>query len=178
MLIRINRKVPFWEFPSQRPFGKWSSVRCVPSIVLRTPLLCVLSGTSTCNSMNLLCLLSLVSTDPGLKSLQLQDLERFLGLARRLKRTISYCQPSFIHTPPETLPTSVQSFLTRCLLLPDETVKHFWAAFKSEIWSSTEDLTMRQAERGEQGERGDSIYLPDFLRNGPSEGLGTQTAGL
>lgn len=90
--------------------------------------------------MDLGILSTVISANPSLQSISLNNLLLFLSTAARLKNDILLGQlsdqpPS---VPPEILPIAAQHFLSHACDLPLTTVPTCWSVFKDIIWNDAQ----------------------------------------
>ena len=94
---------------------------------------------------------------------------KFLELVQLLKPTIQLSQGPGEKAPIEHLPINVHTFLSKCLGIDDEGMKHIWKEFRFIAWEKDLDPSDMQA----LGAR----YLQLFLDHGLSNGIGACLEG-
>jgi hypothetical protein len=99
-----------------------------------------------------------LSSQPGMLQVTIQQLTTFINLARSLKRDILLVQPAAQpeEEPPEYLSGSIQAFLADACDLSNEQVSTLWPLLKYDAWC-------RQSMR----------KRTLFEQCGPTHGIGT-----
>ncbi|KAF8953928.1 hypothetical protein BDZ97DRAFT_1929187 [Flammula alnicola] len=109
-------------------------------------------------------LLSLLSVNPSLSSiLDIQGCITFLELVQLLKPTIQLSQAPGETAPIDHLPVGVHTFLSKCLAIDDEGMKHLWRDLRFVAW----EKDLNPADIQPFGAR----YLQLFLDYGESNGI-------
>ncbi|KAI1784805.1 hypothetical protein LXA43DRAFT_901016 [Ganoderma leucocontextum] len=95
--------------------------------------------------------------------LSYEDLQLFCDIVRWFKDEIASFQPSYITTPPDTLPIKIHNILMGALSLSSEDTKLLWTALRDLAWEVPQEDMQHRAYS----------LIPILLQHAVRQGLGT-----